>query len=184
MLPPPDPPREIPLDICLTNNALRWEGCIPRKYDNVDIKGRYLYETPPDGGGDKGRESWIDFSRGALTDRTRVYSRNPTDNYLPQVSVWGNPSPVKIVFDLRKSWKVKRIILYLNGYSPEIRVYGKKDGRWNFLGGRRKEGTLEPYEVKKVEINLKTTPSRFIRIEMGERSKGEKLIISEVEIWR
>lgn len=181
MMLPPDKPKEPPLEICPTNNAIRWQGCYPRKFDNVRMGGRYFYSLSPDEGGDKLKEGWLSCDNGALTDRHFAFRKTSGLNYLPCVSVWNNPSAFEISFDFGGKWRVSRVVLFLAGYIPQIKVEAKKNGRWRVVSSCAEKGPLQPSDVRKLELRLKGPPASFVRLLFGERPEGQRFLIPEVE---
>ncbi len=178
---------------CLTNNHVVWREEKPYFDQDKDTGGSYSYSVAPDAMADMaGANTPIGFATGHLTDRrvsmmapkaaARPYApfAQPADRWMVS---WATPEPVAVTFDLKQTWRVNRLILWLCDTMPELKVEGSADGQtWRQLGEHK--GLEAGADVWDAEVALTdATGSRYVRLACGARQPGQKLSLIEAEVW-
>jgi len=155
---------------------------------NLEIAGTYSYSVAPDYGRDQGGTADISFAEGDLMDRRSAADHNDEDYtaHLQKFAVgWKTLEPVTIEFDLGAPYALDRIWLLFNGQLPDMTASGLVDGQWRALGSAEKRSVTDASDFPEVVIDLDddAPPVQQLRIDLGERDEGQRLIIPEIEIW-
>ncbi|MEA3400159.1 MAG: sugar-binding protein [Armatimonadota bacterium] len=187
---PPVPEASIaaPPGRCLTNNYVVWDTNEMIPMADLAVEGRYSYSVPPDLGPDEGGAEDIPFSDGDLMDRRSAVEHEDEDYtaHLRAFAVgWKTIDPVMITMDLGAQYPLDRIWLLFNGQLPDTRVVGRVGDEWVELGAIQKRSVTDRTDFPAVTIDLdEAAPAvRHLRLEVGARDEGRRLIIPEIEIW-
>lgn len=179
---------EPPEGRCLTGNYVVWDTNEMVPMANVEVDGRYSYSVAPDLGADEGGVTDIPFARGDLMDRRTAPAHNDEDYtaHLRTFAVgWRTVEPVTIDFDLGAAYPLDRIWLLFSGQLPDTVVSGLVGEQWRNLGQAARQTVENSSDFPAVAIDLAADapPVQRLRIELGARDEGQRLIIPEVEIW-
>ena len=187
---PPVPSATIdaPEGRCLTGNYVVWDTNEMIPMANAEVDGRYSYSLAPDLGADEGGVTNISFARGDLMDR-RTAPAHDDEDYTAHLRAfaagWKTVEPVTIEFDLGAAWPLDRIWLLFSGQLPDTAVTGLVGDEWRTLGQAGHQTVENSSDFPEVTIDLAddAPPLQRLRIELGARDEGQRLIIPEVEIW-
>jgi len=187
---------------CLTGNNFVWWMNKVHEIQNIENDdATYEYSIAPDFIKEEvARGKKHSFVWGDLTDRQWApvigdvfYPKNKKikkamqsgrlklDHY---IVAWKDTAPVDITFDFKKTYKFQKVrIVYANtlpGYTVAVSTDGKKFApvkKIDKLPIANQNACLDTI------ANFTPVEGRYVRITLSERPKGNKCILSEVEIW-
>ena len=173
-------------DSCLTSNFFYWELNQPVEAANAKYNGgTYAYTLPPDG--DKPGLKYR-FPEGNLCNRIKAFEIG--DYYHPKnaqlikegkistrmfFDTWTKTDAFDIDIDLGREAEIHTIKLFFNGQLPSVTAK-LDDGKTVTTEGKATS------EVAMLEIKL-SGKSRNIKLSIAARAAGQKLILSEMEVW-
>ncbi|MGC9318927.1 MAG: sugar-binding protein, partial [Armatimonadota bacterium] len=186
--PVPEAGIEAPQGRCLTGNYVVWDTNEMVPMANLAVKGRYGYSVPPDLAPDEGGVEDILLSDGDLMDRRSAVEHEDEDYtaHLRTFAVgWTTTDPLTIAVDLHAQYPLHRVWLLFNGQLPDTRVVGRVGDEWVELGAIEKRTVIDSTDFPAVTIDLdEDAPGvQHLRLELGARDEGQRLIIPEIEIW-
>ena len=180
---------------CLTGNDFIWWENEVRTEGNRRIEGgAYRYSRPPAAPAEQHASGdSIAFERGDLTDRLDAPEAGNVENprgrrhtevlSLDQFIVgWEKPGPVHVTFDLTKRCDLARLRLVYSGHLPGLTVVVSDDGNsWEQIAAAPAHHPTE--DVPDLVVDLKGASALYLRLAIPQRSPGERLLLSEIEIW-
>jgi len=178
--PAPEEPEQ-PALVCLTGNAVRWEGEQPHFERNRPVPGTYSYTVAPDLTADVGAQD-VAFTDGNLTDRKDAAHPSADPAVEPYVAAWQTTEPVQITFDLTKPSDISYAYVVFSGYLPATVLRVSADGRaWTDAAATGSRDANEDV----LSVTLETPPGvfRYVRLDFGERPAGKLFQLCEVDIW-
>ncbi len=173
-------------DKCLTGNFFYWFLNKAVITANANLREAfYTYSLTPD---DAKPEKRYTFAEGNLTNRIKAleigdyYNRNNADLIKEGkiatkmfFDTWSKTDAFDINIDLGETREIHSIKLFYNGQLPSIKATFDDDSVVNATGIDTKEVAM---------LELKTNgKSRHIKLTISARKDGNKLILSEMEIW-
>ena len=177
---------------CLTGNHFLWWRDKAEKVANAPVSKDACYSLTlaPDAmkAGDK---LVFDFKNGNLTNREKAFSAGDLFNELKNrfiiregkirldmfADTFSREDAFQVQINFGKKVPVRRVKIFWSGTLPEVTVTAP-DGRKAVIPGGKTP------DVQMSETALKTgTPVSSLILSLGARPKGEKLILSEIEIW-
>lgn len=173
-------------DLCLTGNNMYWHLNEPVITANAKLKdASYSYSLAPDKSAAGAKYA---FGEGNLTNRLKAfkcgdyYNRGnaellksgklSTDMFF---DTWSKTDAFDISISLGRKANVSCIKLFYNGELPTSKVKFANGSEKSFKGG-------ETDEVAMIEMELDSVTDNII-IHISKRRDGNKLILSEMEIW-
>ena len=171
---------------CYTNNYFYWWMNEPVTSANVKLPGAYYtYNILPEGT----KKSRFEFAKGRLTNRIYALTAGDINNRsnLPLiragklsqsqfVDTWIDEETLKIHFNFKKKIPVTKIVVYYSGCLPGISAIFP-NGKTYRVEGKNKNSVI------KLQMIIPQTVTDKLELNIDQRILGEKLIISEIEIW-
>ena len=173
-------------DKCLTGNFFYWflNKAVITANANLRVA-FYTYSLTPD---EAKPEKRYTFAEGNLTNRIKAleigdyYNRNNADLIKEGkiatkmfFDTWSKTDAFDINIDLGETCEIHSIKLFYNGQLPSVKATIDDDSVVNATGIDTKEVAM---------LELKTNgKSRHIKLSIPARKDGNKLILSEMEIW-
>ncbi|MBT3381341.1 MAG: hypothetical protein HN742_19385 [Lentisphaerae bacterium] len=189
-------PESEPWD-CLTGNHLVWwmNEAIEMK-NRVPEGASYSYSVAPDGPGEQFLfEKAILVDRGDLTDRlTAPKAGNLTSPInAPMIKAgklkldhfyvgWSTPDPISITFDFAQDVTVSRVRAVYSGSLPALHVEVSADGK-TFRKAGSARGVPPTEDIHDIMVDLTPAKGRKVRLTVPRRRAGDKLHLSEIEVW-
>ncbi|MBE6370853.1 MAG: hypothetical protein E7055_02115 [Lentisphaerae bacterium] len=177
---------------CLTGNHFLWWRDKAEKVANAPIAkdARYTLTLAPDAlkAGDK---LVFDFKNGNLTNREKAFSAGDLFNELKNrfiiregkirldmfADTFSRGDAFQIRIDFGKKVPARRVKIFWSGTLPEVSVTAP-DGRKAVIPGGKTP------DVRMSETALPAgAPVSSLVLSLGARPEGEKLILSEIEVW-
>ncbi|HEY3265838.1 MAG TPA: beta-galactosidase trimerization domain-containing protein [Armatimonadota bacterium] len=177
-----------PAGRCLTNNYGFWRENKPLTDRNADTGGSYTLSLDGDLTPDKAPSS--PFTSGKLTDRLRAWKigtvtgvSHPVgsaDDYTVQ---YASTSPLSIAFDFARPYPLASARVFYGGQLPSLDVYVSDDNlNWTKVGAANGSSAGDG-ETLDIAASGKWGAHRYLRLDIPARMAGQKLLLSEVEVW-
>ena len=171
---------------CYTNNFFFWWLNEPVTSANIKLSGAYYtYNIAPMGT----KEKKFDFTKGRLTNRIFALTAGDLTNRKNRslvksgklritqfVDTWIEEEALKINFNFNKEIPISKIVIYYSGNLPEAEAIFP-NGKFYRIKGGTSAG------VARLELNVPVTISKSVEIRIAQRLLGEKITISEIEIF-
>ena len=174
---------------CLTGNNFYWWDTVPQAMANVALpNARYTLSLAPNS--NKSKQLTYYFKDGNLTNRLQSFTVpdlwNPANKNLIDsgklglelfADTWTTPDAFDVKFDFGQPVTVETLKIFFNGKLPEFQV-SCDDGR-SFVTGAGQNAV----GVAEAVLNLKKQTTSSLLLRFGPRRPGNKMILSEIEIW-
>ncbi|MBR2440700.1 MAG: hypothetical protein IKB25_10925 [Lentisphaeria bacterium] len=171
---------------CYTNNHFYWWLNEPVTSANIKLPGAYYtYNIAPD----DTKELKFDFAKGRLTNRIFALTAGDLTNRKNRSAIksgklsikqfadtWIDEETLKINFHFKKKVPISKIVIYYTGNLPGVSAVFP-NGKTYRVRGKSVTG------VEKLELNIPETVSDSVEVVIDQRILGEKITISEIEIF-
>ncbi len=168
----------------LTGNYMKMVSSAAFPLNHEVPEGSYSYDVAPKQEGSDGVP--IPFSKGKLTDRARAFAhairghkKMPKNHQAATVGDWSihwdrADTPLSLTFDFKAETTLDRLVLYVAGEMPPLKVKAGEQALGEHPGVK-----LGEYDVKKIEVPLGGT-HRKVQLQF---EAGARFHLAEVEIW-
>ncbi|HYG73390.1 MAG TPA: Ig-like domain-containing protein [Planctomycetota bacterium] len=96
---------------------------------------------------------------------------------------WTQTAPLDITVDLKVPYDLTAVRIFSQG-TPAMTLFSSVDGQaWKTVGSAVKPANVQPEDVNETSFALGLSTARFVKIRFDQRAAGERLLISELDVW-